>query len=153
MACDDAPLPLDQQLSWRLHRLGKLTDALTAAAYAEELGLGVAEARALAAIGSFEPLSVNELARHAHLDKAQASRAAQMLVDRGAAAKQPSASDARAVVLSLTRSGRHLHQRTLGLIQRRNGEIMGCLSAEERQQLLSLVERLVEHAQGGHDTH
>jgi hypothetical protein len=95
MATETIPLPLEQQLSWRLHRLGKLTDAATAAAYANELGLGVAEARALAAIGSFEPLSVNDLAAHAHLDKAQASRAAQMLVERGSAIKAPSETDAR----------------------------------------------------------
>src|SRR5690606_1282408 len=146
MASEEPPLPLAQQLSWRLHRLGKLTDALTAAAYAEELGLGVAEARALAAIGSFEPLSVNQLAAHAHLDKAQASRAAQMLVERGAAEKTPSPSDARAVVLSLTRSGRRLHRQAMGLIQRRNRDIMACLDEAERESLLGMIDRLIRHA-------
>jgi DNA-binding MarR family transcriptional regulator len=150
MASEEPPLPLAQQLSWRLHRLGKLTDALTAAAYAEELGLGVAEARALAAIGSFEPLSVNQLAAHAHLDKAQASRAAQMLVERGAAEKTPSPSDARAVVLSLTRSGRRLHRQAMGLIQRRNRDIMACLDEAERESLLGMIDRLIRHAAGGH---
>ena len=146
MSADTKPLPLEQQLSWRLHRLGKLTDAATAAAYAGELGLGVAEARALAAIGSFEPLSVNDLAAHAHLDKAQASRAAQMLVERGSVIKAPSETDARAVVLRLSRPGRALHARALRLIDRRNREIMGCLGAAERRQLLGLVDRLIAHA-------
>jgi DNA-binding MarR family transcriptional regulator len=155
MACDDAPppLPLAQQLSWRLHRLGKLTDALTAAAYAQELGLGVAEARALAAVGAFEPLSVVQLAAHAHLDKAQASRAAQMLVERGLAEKTPSPSDARAVVLSLTRSGRRLHRQAMRLIDRRNRDTLACLSEAERQQLLAMVDRLIQHAEAGHETH
>lgn len=153
MATETIPLPLEQQLSWRLHRLGKLTDAATAAAYANELGLGVAEARALAAIGSFEPLSVNDLAAHAHLDKAQASRAAQMLVERGSAIKAPSETDARSVVLRLSRSGRALYARALRLIDRRNREIMGCLKASERRQLLALVDRLIEHSAGGCETH
>lgn len=153
MDSEAKPVPLSRQLSWRLHRLGKLTDALTAAAYAEELGLGVAEARVLAAIGSFEPLSVNQLAAHAHLDKAQASRAAQMLVERGAAEKTPSPSDARAVVLSLTRSGRRLHRQAMRLIQRRNTDIMACLEPSERELLLGLIDRLIEHAEGGHQAH
>ncbi|MBX3611503.1 MAG: MarR family transcriptional regulator [Hydrogenophaga sp.] len=146
MAPRDASSALAAQLTWRLHRLGKLTDRVTAAAYQAELGLGVAEGRALAAAGAFGPLSVNDLAAHAHLDKAQASRAAQMLVERELLAKTASEHDARAVVLSLTRRGAVLHQRAMALIERRNQEIMACLSAPERKTLLQLVDRLVAHA-------
>ncbi len=144
--------PLDEQLTWRLHRLGKLSDRATAAAYADELGLGVAEARALAAVGAFGPLSVNDLAAHAHLDKAQASRAAQMLVERELVLKSTSDSDARAVVLSLSRRGALLHQRVMALIDRRNRDIMGCLNASERKALLGMVDRLIDHAEAGGDT-
>jgi DNA-binding MarR family transcriptional regulator len=144
--------PLDEQLTWRLHRLGKLSDRATAAAYADELGLGVAEGRALAAVGAFGPLSVNDLAAHAHLDKAQASRAAQMLVERELVLKSASDSDARAVVLSLSRRGAALHQRVMALIDRRNREIMACLSAAERKVLLATIDRLIAHAEAGGDT-
>jgi DNA-binding MarR family transcriptional regulator len=149
MAGRDTVRPLDEQLTWRLHRLGKLSDRATAAAYADELGLGVAEGRALAAVGAFGPLSVNDLAAHAHLDKAQASRAAQMLVEREYVLKSASEADARAVVLSLSRRGAALHQRVMALIERRNREVMGCLSAAERKTLLSIVDRLIAHAEQG----
>jgi DNA-binding MarR family transcriptional regulator len=144
--------PLGEQLTWRLHRLGKLTDRATALAYADELGLGVAEGRALAAVGAFGPLSVNDLAAHAHLDKAQASRAAQMLVARELVLKSASDTDARSVVLSLSRRGAQLHQRAMALIERRNREIMDCLSATERKTLLGLIDRLIAHAQVGGNT-
>ncbi|MBL0946481.1 MAG: MarR family transcriptional regulator [Hydrogenophaga sp.] len=144
--------PLGEQLTWRLHRLGKLTDRATAQAYADELGLGVAEGRALAAVGAFGPLSVNDLAAHAHLDKAQASRAAQMLVARELVLKSASDTDARAVVLSLSRRGAQLHQRAMALIERRNREIMGCLSAAERKTLLEMIDRLIAHAGAGGKT-
>lgn len=144
--------PLGEQLTWRLHRLGKLTDRATAAAYADELGLGVAEGRALAAVGAFGPLSVNDLAAHAHLDKAQASRAAQMLVARELVLKSASERDARAVVLSLSRRGLAAHQRVMALIDRRNREITDCLSAAERKTLLALIDRLIDHAHRGGDT-
>ncbi len=152
MTSRSTPKPLDEQLTWRLHRLAKLSDRATAAAYAEELGLGVAEGRALAAVGAFGPLSVNDLAAHAHLDKAQASRAAQMLVERELVLKSASGTDARAVVLSLSRRGAAMHQRVMTLIDRRNREIMACLSATERKALLAIIDRLIDHAEQAGDT-
>jgi DNA-binding MarR family transcriptional regulator len=97
-------------------------------------------------------LSVNDLAAHAHLDKAQASRAAQMLVARELVLKSASDTDARAVVLSLSRRGAQLHQRAMALIERRNREIMGCLSAAERKTLLEMIDRLIAHAGAGGKT-
>lgn len=143
---------LDEQLTWRLHRLTKLADRGTAAAYQAELGLGVAEGLALAAIGAFGPLSVNDLAAHAHLDKAQASRAAQMLVERELVSKSASEADARAVVLGLSRRGAALHRRVMALIERRNRDILACLNAAERKSLLALIDRLIDHSASGVDT-
>lgn len=143
-----AELPsLQDFLTYRLHKLNKLTDRHSSDAYATELGLGVGEARCLAAIGQFAPLSVNDLAARANLDKGQASRAAQMLVDRDLVQKAASESDARGVVLTPTRSGKLLWRRVMKLIAQRNDDIFGCLSASEQRQLEALFDRLVAHAQ------
>ncbi|MCW5652219.1 MarR family transcriptional regulator [Hydrogenophaga sp.] len=143
-----ADLPLLQDfLTYRLHKLNKLTDRHSIDAYAGELGLGVGEARCLAAIGQFAPLSVNDLAARANLDKAQASRAAQMLVERGLVLKSASDVDARGVVLTPTRSGKLLWRRVMKLIERRNADIFGCLSDSEQRQLETFFDRLIEHAQ------
>jgi DNA-binding MarR family transcriptional regulator len=141
-----ADLPLEQQLSYRLHLLNKLSDAASAEAYLRECALPLSEARCLAAAGSFAPLSVVELGQRANLDKGQASRAAQALVDRGLIHKTASATDGRGVVLTLTEAGLAMHQHVMTLIRRRNDEIFGCLSAAERQQLGELLERLLGHA-------
>ena len=93
-------------LTYRLHLLNKLTDLESQRRYPLETGLSLSEGRSLSAIGAFAPLSVNALARMANLDKGQASRAAQSLVDQGLVAKAPSPSDARGVVLTLTPRGR-----------------------------------------------
>src|SRR5690606_266463 len=66
--------------------------------------------------------------------------------------KSASDSDARAVVLSLSRRGAALHQRVMALIDRRNREIMACLSAAERKALLTTIDRLIVHAEAGGDT-
>lgn len=144
-AANAAPA-LDQQLTWRLHRVNKLSDKGSAEAYAAEFGLPIGEARCLAAIGNFEPLSVNDLAARANLNKAQASRAAQALVQRGLVLKQGSPTDARAVVLSTTRTGHKLWTDVMALIARRNEEIFGCLSTAEREQLARMLDRVIHHA-------
>ncbi len=138
--------PLERTLTWRLHRLHKLTDLQSGRNYAEHAGMSMSDGRCLAAIGSFAPLSVNALAAHAHLTKGQASRAAQALVDAGLVIKTSSDADGRGVVLTLTNAGRDAWQRVMQLIEQRNGEIFGCLGAAEREQLGALLDRLIAHA-------
>jgi DNA-binding MarR family transcriptional regulator len=138
--------PLDRTLTYRLHLVNKLTDKASAEIYAQEFSLPVGQARCLAAIGNFAPLSVVELAARSNLDKAQASRAAQALVERGLVAKRASGIDARGVVLSLTPRGRRLWARVMDLIGRRNAQIFGCLSASERKELGRMLDRLIAHA-------
>jgi DNA-binding MarR family transcriptional regulator len=146
MAADTTPPALQDFLTWRLHRLAKLTDRKSSDAYTQVFGLGVGEARCLAAIGQFAPLSVKDLAAQANLDKAQASRAAQMLVDRELVLKSASETDARGVVLTLTRTGRPLWKRVMRLIEQRNADIFGCLTKAEQRQLEAVFDRLIAHA-------
>ena len=138
--------PLDRFLTYRLHQVNKITDRASAEAYAESFGLPVGEARCLAAIGNFAPLSINQLAARANLDKGQASRAAQALADRGLVAKEASPTDARGVLLRPTAAGRRLWLRVMRLIARRNDEIFGCLSASEQRQLAALLDRVLANA-------
>lgn len=140
--------PLDRTLTYRLHLVNKLTDKASADLYDRELRLPVGQVRCLAAIGHFAPLSVAELAAKSNLDKAQASRAAQALVERGLATKRASGIDARGVVLSLTPRGDKLRIRVMDLIGRRNTEIFACLAAAERKALGRMLDCLIEHARG-----
>ena len=136
-------------VTFRLHTLAKLTDRVGQAAYLSESGLPLGEGRCLAAIGAFRPLSVNDLAAAANLDKGQASRAAQSLVAQGLVRKEASPTDGRGVVLTLTAKGERVWRRVMDLVERRNAEITSCLSAAERAQLDRLLDRLVAHARQG----
>jgi DNA-binding MarR family transcriptional regulator len=140
------PAPLDRTLTHRLHTLSKITDRASQAAYESDAGIPFSEGRCLAAIGSFSPLSVNDLAQRANLNKGQASRAAQSLVEQGLVRKEASATDGRGVVLTLTAKGDRIWQRLMPVIERRNAEIVACLSAAEVQQFSRLLDRLVGHA-------
>ncbi len=134
--------PLAESFTHRLHTLQKLTDKVTQDAYLAATGLPLGEGRCLTAVGAFAPLSVKDLARRANVDKAQASRAAQALVDKGLVEKSASSADARGVELRFTPEG----QRLMTVVEERNQQIVGCLTATERAQFDRILTRLVEHA-------
>lgn len=141
-------MQLDRTLTHRLHTLHKLTDIATARAYESELGLSLSDSRCLAAIGAFAgdagSMSVNDLARHANLNKSQASRAAQSLIDQGLVSKSGNTLDGRGVALTLTRRGKTMHARCMALIELRNAEIFGLLSAGQRALLGDLLNQVLQ---------
>ena len=137
--------PLERTLTYRLHLLHKMTDAGSQRAYPTQAGLSLSDGRCLASIGNFEPLSVKDLAQRANLNKSQASRAAQSLVEQGLVHKVDHPDDGRGVVLSLTARGRESFQKTMALIAQRNEAIFGCLSAREQTHLSALFDRLIAH--------
>ena len=139
--------PLEKALTYRLHRLHKLTDRESEAAYLGRLGIPLGEGRCLAAIGAFAPLSVQDLARRANLNKAQASRAAQSLVEQGLVDKRASAEDGRSVVLTLTPGGAELWARTMAVIGELNDRFFGGLSGEERAAFAQLLDRAIARAE------
>lgn len=144
-ASDPFEVPLNRSFTYRFHHLGKLSDPVSHQAYLQEAGLSLSDGRCLTTIGTFEPLSVKDLARLSNLNKSQASRAAQALVDQGLVIKQDSEADGRGVVLMLSPEGRQRWRAANQLVVRRNREIFGCLSPRELAQLGKLLDRLVAH--------
>lgn len=140
------PTPLDRTLTYRLHQLHKLTDADSQSAYPAFTGLSMSDGRCLTTIGTFAPLSVQALADKANLNKGQASRAAQALVDQGLVIKADHPGDGRGVVLTLTPAGHEVFERAMTLIHQRNQDIFGCLTDPEQATLSALFDRLIAHA-------
>lgn len=140
-------MQLDRSLTYRLHLLHKVSDHESHQAYLQGVGLSLSEARCLATIGSFQPMSIMDLADKGNLNKGQASRAAQSLVDRGWIEKKNNPNDGRGVTLSLTASGKKLWRQTMALIDARNQTIFACLSTAERNTLSALLDRLIAHNQ------
>jgi len=137
---------LDRTFTHRLHALAKVIDRVTQRAYEHEVGIPISEGRCLAAIGAFYPLSVNDLAMHTNLNKAQASRSTQSLVERALVLKQTSDVDGRSVVLTLRPAGREMWARLMAVVDRRNREVVAALSSDEQALFGQLLDRLLEHA-------
>lgn len=141
----EANPPLDRGFTYRFNVLHKAIDRASAPGYLQSVGLSLSDGRCLASIGSFAPLSIKELAGRSHLNKSQASRAAQALVDKGYIHKGDSPDDGRGVVLTLTDAGRAKWRQTMEFVDARNREIVGCLSADECATLSELLDRLIRH--------
>ena len=137
---------LDQFLTYRLHILNKLNERSSSERIQAKLGITLPEARLIAAVGSFGPFSVMELARHANLDKSQASRAADALMQRGLMRRDASEQDGRLVLVSLTPDGRALYRRVMPIARKLNVDFFACLDERERNALSQILDKLIAHA-------
>jgi DNA-binding MarR family transcriptional regulator len=137
---------LEQFLTYRMHVLNKLSDRGIGERYQTKLGITLPEARVIASVGSFGPFSIMELAKHANLDKSQASRAAEALIQRGLVERAPSAEDGRVVVISLTPEGRALYRKVMPIARKWNADLFSCLDEEEAQALGQALDKVIARA-------
>jgi DNA-binding MarR family transcriptional regulator len=141
---DSAKAGLEQLLTYRLHVLNKLAERGISERYQDKLGVTLPEARVIAAVGSFGPFSIMELARHANLDKSQASRAAEALIRQGLVKREASTEDGRVVLVSLTPEGRALYRRVMPIARKWNGDLFNCLGEKEKLALGEALDKVIE---------
>jgi DNA-binding MarR family transcriptional regulator len=137
---------LEQFLTYRLHILNKLSERGISDRYLEKLGVTLPEARVIASVGSFGPFSIMDLARHANLDKSQASRAAEALIKQGLVQRDASDDDGRVVLVSLTAEGRALYRKVMPIARKWNSDLFDCLDERERAVLGATLDKVIDAA-------
>ncbi|MGF6757968.1 MarR family winged helix-turn-helix transcriptional regulator [Paraburkholderia sp. GAS334] len=135
---------LEQFLTYRLHVLNKLAERGIGERYQEKLDVTLPEARVIASVGSFGPFSIMDLARHANLDKSQASRAAEALIRQGLVKREASEEDGRVVLVSLTTEGRALYRRVMPIARKWNVDLFACLDEKEQATLSDALDKVIE---------
>jgi hypothetical protein len=80
------------------------------------------------------------------LDKSYASRTVSGLIERGLIVSERSDTDARAVLLSLTKAGDALYRKVIVDANARNERLLSPLSAEQRKQLMEMLSMLTTSA-------
>src|SRR6185503_6784291 len=121
-------------LSYRLHQVANLLSRGAELRYRREFGVSLWEWRSIALLGgAAEPLSLNELARAAGIDKGQMSRVVSGLTRRRIVFRETDANDGRGIQLSLTRMGKNLYQKLIRVAAERNSAFLGCLNVKERE--------------------
>jgi DNA-binding MarR family transcriptional regulator len=142
---DDAPptrlaeLPswLISETSRQAHRL--LTEKLAAA------GSRGYDYRLLAALQEFGPASQARLGRRTGMDRSDVAAVLNDFADRGLAERSPDPADGRRNVITITPAGTAHLQRLDGLLADVQDELLAPLSPAEREQLISLLTRVLEH--------
>ena len=142
----DDSLTIRDLLSYRLHVVANLLSRGAAMRYRREFGVSLWEWRTVALLGAQAPLSLNELAAAAGLDKSQMSRVVAGLVERGLVARGADATDGRGVRLALTRGGERLCEGLIRAATERNAAFLDALEPHERGCLEGALRKLGDRA-------
>jgi DNA-binding MarR family transcriptional regulator len=134
-------------LSFRLHVVANLLSRGAEMRYRREFGVSLWEWRSVALLGGAAgPLSLNELALAAGIDKSQMSRVVSGLAGRGIVLRRADADDARAVRLTLTPTGRKLYAGLMRAASERNDAFLATLAPREREGLEAALGKLAARA-------
>ena len=144
-AGDDArPATLMAKPSWLISEISRLAHPLITDKLATAGSRGY-HYRLLAALQEFGPASQASLGRRTGMDRSDVAAAVHELVGRGLAGRAPDPADRRRNVISITPAGTaHLRQLE-ELLAGVQDELLTPLSPAERQQLVRLLSRILEH--------
>ena len=126
-------------------RLWRATHTRTAEVLGS-VGLTPALFALLNVVGAREGAIQQELGSALGIDRSTMVSLIDQLESAGLATRRPSATDRRAREIALTSKGRRLLQRARGLIAQVEDEVLAGLTAEERDELLTLLRRALVSA-------
>ena len=142
----DAPaFVLEEFLPHRLSVVSARAHRLFARAYAERAGLSVAEWQVLSVLARSGDLCATDVARQAAMDKVKVSRAVRSLLERRLLRRAEDRRDRRVRRLAITALGRRTQAGVTPLAHALESEMLGPLSAEDRDRLRAALSRLDRH--------
>lgn len=143
-------------MTFRLHRVARISERISEQYYRKHLDLSLAECRVIGITAGYGTVSFKRVATAANLEKSYASRIVSTLVDRGIIQKLANPSDSRSILLELTEQGWAVHKNMYSLAIRLNeilqepfdraevGDFVGFLGGLEQQ--LGRAGRLIDGA-------
>jgi DNA-binding MarR family transcriptional regulator len=142
---DDArPATLMAKPSWLISEVSRLAHPLITDKLATAGSRGY-HYRLLAALQEFGPASQASLGRRTAMDRSDVAAAINELVSSGLARRAPDPADRRRNVISITPAGTAHLRRLEDLLADVQDELLTPLTPAERQQLIRLLSRIVEH--------
>lgn len=142
----DGILRLDDWLPYQCSVITNRVSSMLARMYHEEFGIGVAEWRLLANLGSFSPMSAKELSETTAMDQVSVTRALTLLVNKKLVSRRVDGKDRRKVVLRLTKAGSDAYERVMPLAQAIERELTSPLLPEELDTVHAAMKILVARA-------
>ena len=144
-AADDAkPAVLTQKPSWLVSEVARVAHRLLTGELATAGSRGY-HYRLLAALQEFGPASQARLGRRTGMDRSDIVAAVNELVGRSLADRSPDPADGRRNIITITPAGTAHLRRLEELLGDVQNELLAPLSPAERQQLICLLTRVLEH--------
>lgn len=144
----DAPLMLERFLPYRLAVLANTVSKGIARLYADRFGITIPEWRILAILGAFGPATASEIQGRSAMDKVQVSRAIARLTEAGMIRRTVDEADRRRQTIAMTAEGDRVYREIVPLAQAREAALLEGLTAEEREMLDRLLNRIQARAEG-----
>ena len=144
-AADAPSFTLEEFLPHRLSVVSARAHRMFSRAYADQVGLSMAEWQVLAVLARSGDLSATDVARQAAMDKVKVSRAVRSLLERRLLRRAEDRRDRRVRRLAVTALGRRTQAGMMPLVHALESEMLGPLSAEDRDRLRAVLSRLDRH--------
>ena len=139
-------VPLENRISYRCLSIATRITRFLAPKWKDEFGLTVIGWRVMAVIGRFEPISAKEVAARTSTDAFFVGRAIEKLVEQGYVEKAVDLHDRRRLSLSLSRSGKRVHQHVEAMINQVEADLLAEVSAADAKIFFNVMAVLGDHA-------
>lgn len=131
-------------VSVRIVRLSELILRIGTLTFKERFGVKPTDLRILVMLGAYQPISVNEVSRRTHIDKAWISRSLRGLLSRKLIKRTAHPSDSRASLLSLTKKGEALLREMAPVAEEYQRQLLRGQRAREVERVLDLLSARAE---------
>ena len=143
------PTTIFDEIAFRdAYRMSYLINAIIVPTYEDvrrDFGVIRAEYHLLMCLAHYPTLSAQDVSRLTRRPRNSISRAVHRMLAEGYLERSPDPNDGRQARLSITPAGRELHEKIAGRLAERQEEILSPLTADEREQLDGLLQRLTRH--------
>lgn len=141
------PNSLPDLLSTRLLRLSNTLTLYSARRYRQQFGISVPEWRVMSILASGNRMTARDISRVLATDKAWVGLSVKRLAQRGYLTRSADKEDSRRVLLSLTKSGRDMHDSILIVARQRQRRLLAALPQSVADTLSATLDRLQVEAE------
>lgn len=131
-------------VSVRIVRLSELILRIGTLTFKKRFGVKPTDLRILVMLGAYQPISVNEVSRRTHIDKAWISRSLRGLLSRKLIKRTAHPSDSRASLLSLTKKGEALLREIAPVAEEYQRQLLQGQRARDVERVLDLLSARAE---------
>lgn len=131
-------------VSVRVVRLSELILRIGVLAFKDRFGVKPTDLRILVMLGAYQPISVNEVSRRTHIDKAWISRSLRGLLRRKLIKRTAHPSDSRAALLSLTGKGEALLRQIAPVAEKFQRQLLQGQRSRDVERVLDLLSARAE---------